>query len=352
LTNENGFPVQTIKWKTQKDFLIKDIVEDIRYIILEDNENSMFTAIDKLIIKGDRIYLLDITGPKSLLVFDISGKFLHRVGRQGGGPGEYAHSIINFDVLDNNVVLLYDYVKRNMMFYDENGMYLKSIKSTFSFNDFIMLPENRYLISANIHEKHNDNREVILTRDLDHTDHSLFHFPDDYKDDKLNIRVFHPYRDHIAYMRPVSDTLFVLDKQATVTHAYFFDFGNKKLPEELKNSYMETTTQRRKGIYYHYIYNAPVIVNQYIFANMFINDKKGIAVFNCENGTLTYEAFTPDNLSVKNVNFPLCAMNDSIIVSYIDSNLYDAIKDNFSVDAEIDNHLSNGGAILCLYEIK
>ncbi|MDR1223469.1 MAG: hypothetical protein LBL07_11415 [Tannerella sp.] len=153
-------------------------------------------------------------------------------------------------------------------------------------------------------------------------------------------------------MRPISDMLYVLDKQASVMQAYFFDFGNKKLPEELKNSYEETTAQRRKGIYYHYIFNVPVMVNQYIFANMFINDKKGIAVFNCENGTLTYEAFTPDNLSVKNVNFPLCAMNDSVIVSYIDSNLYGAIKGSFSVDAETDDHLSNGGAVLCLYKIK
>jgi hypothetical protein len=65
-----------------------------------------------------------------------------------------------------------------------------------------------------------------------------------------------------------------------------------------------------EGIYYHYIYHAPIMVDKYIFADMFIDDKKGIAVFNCENSTLTYETLTPDNFSVENINFPLCAIND------------------------------------------
>jgi hypothetical protein len=352
LTNENDFFVQTIQWKMKKDFQIKDIVENIQYIMLEDNENSLFSAIDKLIIKGNRIYLLDITGPKSLLVFDMTGKFLHKIGRQGNGPGEYANSLINFDVLDNDIVLLYDYAKRKMMFYDENGKYVKSVRSTFSFNDFYMLQGNNYLLSMDIYEKRNKNRKIILTQDLNHIDYSLFFFSDDYKNDKLNIRTFQPYKNNIAYMCPISDTLFVFDKQGIVNHAYFFDFGKKKLPENLKNSYEETIIQRKKGNYYSYIYITPVIVNQYIFANMFIEDQKYIAVFDCENNTLTYELLSPDNFSIENINFPLCAMNDSLIVSYIDSNLYDDIKDRFSVNSEIDNHLLNGGAIICLNKIK
>jgi hypothetical protein len=320
--------------------------------MLEDNENSLFASIDKMIIKDGRIYLLDITGPKSLLVFDITGKFLHRVGRQGNGPGEYAHSIINFDVLDNGTVLLHDYVKRNMMFYDKNGTYLKSVKSTFSFNDFCVLPDNRYLLATDIYEKKNENKKVILTHDLKQVDHSLFDFSGDYKNDKLNARTFQPYQDKIAYMLPVSDTLFIFDKQGSVTQAYSFDFGKQKLPETLKNSYEETVTQRRNGNYYSYIFNAPVLMNQFIFANMFMGDRKYIAVFDCENNTLTYEALLPDNFSIENINFPLCTMGDSVVVSYIDSNLYDGIKDRFSVNTEIDNHLSNGGAIICLNKIK
>jgi hypothetical protein len=319
--------------------------------MLEDNANSLFSAIDKLIVKDDRIYLLDITGPKSLLVFDMSGKFLHRVGQQGNGPGEYA-GMINFEVSEDGVVLLNDYRRRNVMFYDKNGMYIKSVKSAFSFRDFMLLPGSRYLLSTDIYEKHNNSMEITITGDLNKAEHSLFRFSDDDKDNKLNICVFQPYRNHIAYMLPVSDMLYILDKEAHIAEACFFDFGNKKLPDEQKDDYEKTAMQRRKGIYYHYIYNTPIIVKQYIFASMFIDDKKGIAVFNRENGAMTYETLTPDNFSISNINFPLCAMNDSVIVSYLDSNLYDAIKDNFSVNAEIDSHLSNGGAILCLYKIK
>jgi hypothetical protein len=45
-------------------------------------------------------------------------------------------------------------------------------------------------------------------------------------------------------------------------------------------------------------------------------------------------------------------LNDSVIVSYIDSNIYYDVEDQFSVNPEIDKHLANGGAILCLNKIR
>jgi hypothetical protein len=351
-SEENSIPTQVIKWKSGKDFQIKDIVRGIQYIPLEDNENSLFSTIDKLIIKGDRIYLLDITGLKSLLVFDITGKFLHRVGRQGNGPGEYSH-FINFDILDNGIVSLYDHAKRHMMIYDADGNYIQSIKSSYSFNDFCMLSNSCYLLALDIYEKNNNKRKVSLAKNLKHIEKSWFYFSDDYKNDRLNIRVFQPYKDNIAYMLPIaSDTLFIFDRQGTIQQAYFFDFGNQKLPEKLKNSYEETINKRKQGIYYTYFFNTPILVRNYIFAIIFMENQKYITVFDRVNNTSTYEALTPENFSIEHVNFPLCAINDSIIVSYIDSNLYDAIKDRISVNPEIDNHLMNGGAIICLNTIR
>ncbi|MDR1582941.1 MAG: 6-bladed beta-propeller [Prevotellaceae bacterium] len=314
----NNIPTRTIKWKSEKDFQIKDIVKETQYIPLEDTENSLFSAIDKLIIKGDRIYLLDITGPKSLLVFDITGKFLHRVGRQGNGPGEYAH-FINFDVLDNGIVSLYDQSKRRMMIYDADGNYIQSIKSSYSFNDFCRLSDNYYLLALDVYEKNNNKRKISLTKDLKHVEKSYFYFSDDYKNDRQNTRVFQPYKDDIAYMLPVaSDTLFIFDRQGTIQQTYFFDFGNQKLPEKLKNSYEEIINKRRQGVYYTYVFNTPILIRDYIFAIIFMENQKYIAVFDRVNNTSTYEALTPENFSTEHVNFPLYAINDSIIISYID----------------------------------
>jgi hypothetical protein len=350
-SNEKEIIVKTIKWKMQKDFEIKDIVKDIQYVKLEDNVESFFSNIDKLIIKNNKIYLLDITGPTTLFVFNINGEFLHKIGKQGQGPGEYSHSLINFDV-NNDTVFLYDYAKRKMMTYDGNGNYIRSINSSFSFNDFCFLPENQYLLSLDIFEKKNNMKKVMLTNKLSQQGISYFNFHKNYKNDKLNSRSFQATQEDIAYMSPVSDTLFVFSKEGALKHAYFFDFGNQKLPEELKNYYEKTVEDRRKGIYYTYILNTPIMIDNYIFANMLIENQKCIAAFDIANHTSTYELLSPEKFSLKNINFPLCTVSDSLLVSYIDSNLYDAIKGKLSINPEIDEHLSNGGVILCLNKIR
>lgn len=344
--------VKTISWSTKNAFQIKDIVGDVQYILLEDSEEALFSEIAKLTIKGDRIYLLDISRPRSLLVFDLSGKFLYRVGKEGGGPGEYSQGLINFDVADDGTVLLHDYAKRTMLFFDKNGQFLKAEKSAFIFNDFCILPDGGYLLSADIYENQNDRRKLIRTADLNRVEEAWFSFPEDFKNNKLNIRAFQPYRDRIAYMLPVSDTLLVLDWRGNIEQAYWFDFEGNGLPENLKNDYEEAVNQRRKGVNYTYIYDAPVLVGRYLFANLFVEGQKQVAVFDLEAGTAAHEELRPDRFAVENVNFPLCAVGDSVVVSYLDANLYDAIREGFSAGPEVDGHLAAGGAVICLFGVK
>ncbi|MDR1372735.1 MAG: 6-bladed beta-propeller [Dysgonamonadaceae bacterium] len=343
------FHVKSIQWKLSRDFHLNNRIKNIQYIRLETSENSLFSNIDKLIIRDNRVYILDITGPKSLLVFDINGKFLHRTGRQGGGPGEYV-KYINFDVLDG-YVYLYDNSRRNMLIYNPNGKYVKSIKSSFSFFDFMILPDNKFLLALDIYEKNNKNNRIIITEDLKKAEISLLAFGKDFNGNKMNVRSFHLYRDKIAYMSPVMDSLFILSKEGHIERAYYFDFGKHKVPEDLKNNY-EELSQARKERDYAYIYNTPILVKNYVFADMFIGNAKGLAVFDTETGQSTYELIKPDNFDIKKVNFPLFAMNDSVIVSYIDENIYGVIKDKVSFDLETTLHLSEGGVVLCLYEIE
>jgi hypothetical protein len=348
-SGDEDIAIQHIKWKSQKDFDIKNLVESIQYIPLEDNAESIFASIDKLVIENNRIYILDISGTKSLFVFDMEGKFLHKIGTQGEGPGEYTN-YINFDVFDNEVYV-YDNAKRQMLIYDENGNYKRYEKSSFSFFDFQLLFPKKYLLSLDIHEKNNDNKRILITDDLKKKKITHFTHSKDFKNDKLNVRVFHSFQGKTAYMLPVSDTLFILNEQGNVENGYFFDFGDQKLPDELKSSYGETVKQRQYHDYI-YIYNAPIKIKQYIFTDLFIGNQKYIAAFDIENNKSSYELITPENYTIENINFPLYAMNDSILVSYIDYSLYDLMKDKISFPPQIVEHLSKEGVALCLYKIK
>ena len=351
--NISSFDVKNIEWRQKKDFSIKDIVRQVEYIKLEDNENSMFTSIDKMIIKDDRIYILDITGSHKLLVFDKSGAFLHKVGSQGGGPGEYSRSMLNFCVGEHtDEVILFDYAKKTMLFYDSDGNFIKSEKTNFSFNDFMKIKDNNYLVSLDIFEESNNYNKVVVTRDLKENNKSYFKFDKDYKNDKLNVRSFQSNNDLISYMTPVSDTLYVFNNDGGIINGYYFDFKDRKLSKDLKNSYEEVVKSRRMGIHYTYIYETPIIIKNYIVASMFMGGQKCISVFNTNNSELTHEILNPETFDINNIYFPLCTIGDSILVSYIDSNIYGGIEDKLSISTELDNHLKLGGAILCLYSIK
>ncbi|GHT23624.1 hypothetical protein FACS189430_07190 [Bacteroidia bacterium] len=342
---------ERILFTLHKDFEIHDIVEDVQYIKLEDSEMSIFSSIDKLIIKDNKIYILDITGPKALLVFDMNGKFLYRIGRQGNGPGEYAHSLINFDVDNNHNVHLYDYAKRNMMIFDENGKFIQSFKSAFSFNDFCLLPDNKYLLSLDIYERNNQNKKIMLTSDLQKVGLSYFDFNKDYKNDKLNIRSFQYNNGDISYMLPVNDTLFIFNQEGNIYKAYFFDFDGKNMPENLKNDY-EKAVQARKYGSFRYIFNTPICIKDYIFTEMIIANQKYVSVFNIVNHQSTFELLSPETYSITNINMPLCTVTDSFIVSYLDPDTFAAVEDKISISSELKEHLANGGFILCLNKIK
>jgi len=350
--NNYEFNTKTIRWSMSKDFEIKDIVEDMHYILLEETAESIFSDIYKIIIKNERIYILN-NRPKDVLVFDIKGKFLHKVGSRGGGPGEYLpNGIMNFTVDENDEVFINDYPKGEMMKYDKNGKYVNSYKKSFSFSDYLLLPDNQFMLSLDIYNKKNLNRKVILTDDLKSIKKSYFHFDKNYKHNKLNMTVFQPFEDKIAYMRPINDTLFIFDYKGNLEQAWFFDFGNRKLPEELKNDHEKVIEDRRMGSNSIYIYNTPICIKNYIFSEIVINSQRGISVYDTTKNELTHEIIAPENFSLHNINTPLCALSDNLLVSYLDAETYYYVKDNFSINPEVDAHLENGGTIIILNTIR
>ncbi|MCL2502372.1 MAG: 6-bladed beta-propeller, partial [Bacteroidales bacterium] len=343
---------KTIQWKLNKDFEIKDIVKNIQYVILEnDSQESMFHEINKLIIKNDRIYILDSDSP-SLLVFDIKGKFLHRIGRQGNGPGEYVR-FINFTVNESDEVFVYDIAKGNIMKFDKGGNFIDSNESLFGLRDFVHLPDDQFLSSLNIHVKNNLNRKVILTDDFRESDKSFFTYHKNFMDNRFNLVTFTSFEDKIAYMYPVNDTLFIFDHHGSLREAWFFDFGRRRLPENLKNDYMKTLEEERRGNSNHiYITETPICFKNYIFAEIRINGQNGIFVYDTAKNKTTYEILAPETFSLYNINVPMCNVSDSLIASCLYIDTYLIIKDKISVSSEIDAHLENGGVVIILYTIE
>ena len=82
---------------------LSDIATDVNYIPLETGKNSMIKFINKVIIRGDYIYINNAAN--EILCFDMNGKFINKLAAGGRGPGEYT-GIMGFDVSSDNKMLI------------------------------------------------------------------------------------------------------------------------------------------------------------------------------------------------------------------------------------------------------
>src|SRR5690606_35511105 len=110
-------------WSDSTIFL-SSLVSDVSVLPLEYNEASMLGEVVKLKIHDDKIYVQD-KHKSSLSVFDITGRFLNQIGRQGRGPTEYIN-IRDFDVNESTGhVLIYDDYTRKIFQFLSDGTFIK-----------------------------------------------------------------------------------------------------------------------------------------------------------------------------------------------------------------------------------
>jgi hypothetical protein len=83
-----------------------------------------------------------------------------------------------------------------------------------------------------------------------------------------------------------------------------------------------------------------------------MGNQRYIAAFDIQKNESTYELVSIEDFNIKNISFPLYAMDDSTLVSYIDNYIYEIMKDKDLLDSAATEHLSNDGVVLCLYKIK
>ena len=97
---------------------LNEIANRIDYIQLETTPESLIGRIGKIQIKDNKMYILDEL-TESILVFNISGQFIRRIGTKGRGPGEYI-SIRDFALCDS-VILVRDAGQSKVILYDTLG---------------------------------------------------------------------------------------------------------------------------------------------------------------------------------------------------------------------------------------
>lgn len=104
-----------------------DMLDSIDYIKLDSSEP--IGQIDKMIVTGGKMYIMDSHVAQQIFVFDMTGKLLYRIKNKGRGPQEYI-SIWDMQIdTVKNEILLNDPISHSYIYYSNmDGKFIRRKK--------------------------------------------------------------------------------------------------------------------------------------------------------------------------------------------------------------------------------
>jgi len=133
-----------IKSAEGKDFY--ELVESVRFIPLETNQDCIIGRIQQVRVVGDQIIILNrANADVNALIFDQLGRFVRKVGRKGNGPEEFTDAVdIDIDPDSKDLYILADNQKKVVQ-YSNYGLFKKAIHLDY---DSLKVNPARFVISS------------------------------------------------------------------------------------------------------------------------------------------------------------------------------------------------------------
>lgn len=250
-TSHDKSLILKINYDEIKPIKASRIFSEIKYLKLSKPNNNLLAFIDKIIIQGGKIFILDQEMSKTVFIYDLEGNFINSINKRGNGSGEYRFPS-DFQVgKKSNIVEILD-TRARILSYTIDGNFVETLKLKFNTFKFIKTKnEDSYLFytpeSSNVRYGINlscklirysksDNLKTCL---LDTVHNSLPFFEERNifaADEQGNIIFSHTFNDTIYMYR--NDTLFKY---------LIFDFGHKKFPEDFFKRKFSNALERIKA---------------------------------------------------------------------------------------------------------
>lgn len=102
--------------------------KSVRTIILETNEDCLIGIVSNIRVVDNFIIITDSKRTESVFVFDKNGRFIHKIGKMGQGPGEYVDIVDSSIDFDKKEIYLFDFTSNKINRYDiASGRFINSI---------------------------------------------------------------------------------------------------------------------------------------------------------------------------------------------------------------------------------
>lgn len=129
--------------KVNTEITLHDIADSIQFIQLETRPDAFISRINEVYLHDNKLYIWYVF--QKILVFDLDGKFLGALGKQGDGPGEYRS--VSAMAIDDRSGEIYVFANYKFLRYSPKHELLEEKRMKASFDYFRMLDGERFGIS-------------------------------------------------------------------------------------------------------------------------------------------------------------------------------------------------------------
>ncbi|MFW6275088.1 MAG: 6-bladed beta-propeller [bacterium] len=222
-------------WELNK-LIPEEVIANVEFVPLETDENFLIGQVNKILVYNDIFYVLDKSS-KQIFVFDMSGKFIQKIGVYGRGPGEYIR--LNDFIVDTsrNRILTLDSYQRKILMYDlTDGKSLGEIKLDFWATNFTMVGNNTlFFFMKNTYFQNYENYSLVSLnlKDLSKKEYFL-------EIDEYNVTLSYHYSmyksNNVYYCPYLKDVVYEIEEDGVIP-AVKFNFGDHKISEEKLKSF-------------------------------------------------------------------------------------------------------------------
>ncbi|MDR2145646.1 MAG: 6-bladed beta-propeller [Tannerella sp.] len=222
--NPHSIYSYTVKAEDETGFDMTKISSFTEMIPLETTSESLIGKIRKVFLTDSAIIIWD-SQTKSILSFDKTGKYSHRIGNRGSGPKDYLD--ISDVLLKENKIMISDPASRQIIEYDLFGNFISSWRLEYYIYSFYPDEDGFWGINAQQNEK--QYYLIYFNRKDNKIDNGYF---------QGNGRIYLPYyitnyfspnekTNDVLFHFPYQDMIYkITDK--TLEPFLHIDFGNRK----------------------------------------------------------------------------------------------------------------------------
>lgn len=218
-----------------KELKLSSFVDSIQIIPLETTSESLIGHVHRIVYRDNRYYIRVTQGMLNgrLLIFDANGKFLFKLHRHGGGPGEWVE-MEDFVLTSDSKIKLLTYHKSMTFDLEGNFLYEHKIENHLT-KEIIPSADHKYIIYSMNAPLRNYCLLSVMNKD-DQFEREFFQVDKDQVGPNECVYSFNSlfHSAEGAYFNyPYCNTIYDIADPNNLLPAYYLDYGNQSIPSNL-----------------------------------------------------------------------------------------------------------------------